>query len=103
MYKRQPHFEPGADIHAKVVVLGEGSRGSLTKKLIQKYNLMEGRNPQVWAVGVKELWQMPSSTVTPGYVAHTMGFPLGHDIFGGAFIYGMQNDILDLGLSLIHI
>jgi len=96
--ERKPHFEPGADIHAKVVVLGEGTRGSLTKKLIQKFNLMEDRNPQVWAIGVKELWQMPSGTVTPGYVAHTMGFPLGHDIFGGAFIYGMQNDILDLGL-----
>ena len=96
--EKKPQYEPGADIHAKVVILGEGTRGNLTKKLIQRHNLMEGKNPQVWAVGVKELWQMPSGTVPPGFVAHSMGFPLGHDIFGGAFLYGMQNDIWDLGL-----
>ena len=68
------------------------------ESLINKYNLMEGKNPQVWAIGVKELWQMPKGTVIPGYVFHTMGFPLGHNIFGGAFLYGMQNDIWNLGI-----
>ena len=96
--EKKPQFEPGADIRAKVVILGEGTRGSLTKNLIDRNELMQGCNPQVWAVGVKELWQMPSGTVPPGYVAHTMGFPLGQAIFGGAFLYGMQNDIWDLGL-----
>ena len=96
--EKKTQFEPGADIHAKVVILGEGTRGSLTKKLINRHELMQERNPQVWAVGVKELWRMPAGTVPPGYVTHTMGFPLGHDIFGGAFLYGMQNDIWDLGL-----
>ena len=96
--EKKPQFEPGADIRAKVVILGEGTRGSLTKNLIDRHELMQGCNPQVWAVGVKELWQMPSGTVPPGYVAHTMGFPLGQAIFGGAFLYGMQNDIWDLGL-----
>ena len=95
---QKPQFEPGADIYAKIVVLGEGTRGSLTKKLIHKHNLMDGRNPQVWALGVKELWQMPAGTVQSGYVAHSMGFPLGHDIFGGSFLYGMKNDIWNLGL-----
>ena len=95
---QKPQFEPGADIHAKIVVLGEGTRGSLTKIFLQRHNLMDQRNPQVWAVGVKELWQMPAGSVQPGYVAHTMGFPLGHDVFGGAFLYGMKNDIWDLGL-----
>ena len=95
---QKPQFEPGADIHAKVVILGEGTRGSLTKKLIHEHGLMDDRNPQVWAVGVKELWQMPVGSVQPGYVAHTMGFPLGHEIFGGAFIYGMENDIWNVGL-----
>jgi electron-transferring-flavoprotein dehydrogenase len=66
--------------------------------LINKHDLMKDKNPQVWAVGVKELWQMPRGSVKAGYVAHTMGFPLGHDIFGGAFIYGMKNDVLDIGL-----
>jgi electron-transferring-flavoprotein dehydrogenase len=96
--EKKPQFEPGADIRAKVVILGEGTRGSLTKDLIARHELMQGCNPQVWAVGVKELWQMPSGTVPSGYVAHTMGFPLGQSIFGGAFLYGMQNDIWDLGL-----
>jgi electron-transferring-flavoprotein dehydrogenase len=96
--EKKPQFEPGADIRAKVVILGEGTRGNLTKNLIDRHELMQGCNPQVWAVGVKELWQMPSGTVPPGYVAHTMGFPLGQAIFGGAFLYGMQNDIWDLGL-----
>ena len=94
----KPNFDPGVDILAKVTVLGEGARGSLGKTLINKFDLMKDKNPQVWAIGVKELWQMPRDSVKPGYVAHTMGFPLGHDIFGGAFIYGMKNDILDIGL-----
>ena len=92
------NYDPGVDIHAKVTVLGEGSRGSLSKALINRHDLMKDKNPQVWAVGVKELWQMPKGSVKAGYVAHTMGFPLGHNIFGGAFIYGMKKDILDMGL-----
>jgi len=95
---QKPNFEPGVDIHAKVVILGEGTRGSLTKKLIKKYDLMKDKNPQVWAIGVKELWKMPKDTVPEGFVGHTMGFPLGHNIFGGGFLYGMKDDIWDLGL-----
>ena len=96
--EQKSQYEAGAEIHAKVVILGEGTRGSLTKKLIQRHDLMNGKNPQVWAIGVKELWKMPTGSVQPGYVAHTMGFPLGHNIFGGAFLYGMQDDVWDLGL-----
>ena len=95
---RKPNFEPGVDIHAKVTFLGEGSRGSLTKKLIKKFNLMDGKNPQNWAIGVKELWQLPEEKLPPGYVAHTLGQPLGHSLFGGGFMYSMKNNILDLGI-----
>jgi electron-transferring-flavoprotein dehydrogenase len=91
------NFEPGADIFAKVTVLGEGSRGSLTKKHVEKLGL-EGTNPQVYAVGVKEIWELPKGRVTPGFVMHTLGHPLPDDVFGGGFVYGMQNDLLDLGL-----
>ena len=94
----KPNYEAGGDIHAKVTVLGEGTHGNLTKALINKFNLGSGKNPQVWALGVKELWQMPPDTVPAGFVAHTMGFPLGHNIFGGGFIYGMKNDVWDLGI-----
>jgi electron-transferring-flavoprotein dehydrogenase len=92
------NFEPGVDIHAKVTVLGEGSRGSLTKKLTEKLKLDEGRNPQVYACGVKEVWELPKGRVKPGWVMHTLGYPLPNDTFGGSFVYGMQNDLLDLGL-----
>ncbi len=95
---KKTNFDQGVDIHSKVTVFGEGSRGNLTKSLIDKFSLMKNKNPQVWAIGVKELWQMPKDSVKPGFVAHTMGFPLGHHIFGGAFIYGMKNDILNIGL-----
>lgn len=95
---KKPNFEPGVDIHAKVTFLGEGSRGSLTKKLIKKFNLMDGKNPQNWAIGVKELWQLPEEKLPPGYVAHTLGQPLGHSLFGGGFMYSMKNNILDLGI-----
>ncbi|HHZ80164.1 MAG TPA: electron transfer flavoprotein-ubiquinone oxidoreductase [Candidatus Marinimicrobia bacterium] len=94
----KPNYEAGGDIRAKVTVLGEGTHGNLTKELITKCHLRSGKNPQVWALGVKELWQMPPDTVPAGYVAHTMGFPLGHDIFGGGFIYGMKNDIWNVGI-----
>ena len=94
----KPNYEVGGDIRAKVTVLGEGTHGNLTKELITKCHLRSGKNPQVWALGVKELWQMPPDTVPAGYVAHTMGFPLGHDIFGGGFIYGMKNDIWNVGI-----
>lgn len=92
------NFEPGADIFAKVTVLGEGSRGSLTKKLVQKLELDKDRNPQVYACGVKEIWELPKGRVKPGFVMHTLGYPLPNDVFGGGFVYGMQNDLLDLGL-----
>ena len=91
-------FEAGVDIHSKVTLLGEGTRGSLTKKLINKFNLMDGKNPQNWAVGVKELWQLPDKKLPDGYVAHTLGFPLGHSLFGGGWIYTMKNNILDIGM-----
>jgi len=92
------NFQPGADILAKVTVLGEGSRGSLAKKHISRLGLDEGRNPQVYAVGVKEIWELPKGRVTPGFVMHTLGYPLPNNIFGGSFVYGMQNDLLDIGL-----
>ena len=57
--EKKPNYEAGVDIKAKITIFGEGTRGSLTKSLISKFNLMENRNPQVWAIGVKELWKLP--------------------------------------------
>jgi len=93
----KPNFEPGIDIRAKVTVLGEGVRGSLTKKLVERFGLDEGRNPQVYAIGLKELWQMPEGRVPVGRVYHTMGWPLDRKLFGGGFVYGMREDVWDVG------
>ncbi|MCI0337952.1 MAG: electron transfer flavoprotein-ubiquinone oxidoreductase [Acidobacteria bacterium] len=96
--ERKENYAPGADIFARVTVIGEGSRGSLTKKLVEKLNLDHDRNPQVYAAGVKEIWELPSGRVKPGFIMHTLGYPLPNDTFGGGFVYGMKNDLLDVGL-----
>ena len=82
------NFEPGYDVKAKVVVLAEGPRGSLTKQLIQKFDLMKDRNPQTYGVGVKELWEVPAGRIEAGEVIYTMGYPLTTKEYGGAWIYG---------------
>ena len=95
---KKSNFEPGIDLQAKVTVFGEGSRGSLTKTLIKKFNLDEGKNPQNYVVGVKEVWELPEGRMNPGDVIHTMGYPLKNDTYGGGFIYGMKNNMVSLGL-----
>src|SRR6267142_3414208 len=70
------NFEPGYDLQAKVVILAEGTRGSLTKQLIQKFDLMKDRNPQTYGQGIKELWEVPPGRITAGQVIYTMGYPL---------------------------
>jgi len=92
------NFEPGIDILAKITILGEGARGSLAKPLIPKLRLDADSAPQVYSLGIKELWQMPPGSVRPGQVIHTMGWPFKDDVFGGAFVYTMADDIVDVGL-----
>ncbi len=92
------NYEPGADILAKIVVLGEGPRGSLAKQAIARLGLADGREPQVYAAGVKELWQLPDDRFKAGSVIHTLGYPLPAETFGGGFIYGMGGNVLDIGM-----
>ena len=95
--KPKANFEPGVDLLAKVTVLGEGPRGSLTKQLSQRLNLNEGREPQVYSIGVKELWELPDDRYPAGRVTHTLGYPSDAHTYGGGWIYGLQNRILNLG------
>jgi electron-transferring-flavoprotein dehydrogenase len=92
------NYEPGVDIRAKMTILAEGPRGTLAKQLSGMFDLYAGRNPQVYSVGVKELWQLSDDRFAAGTVVHTMGHPLDMDTFGGAFIYGMKDRIVDIGL-----
>jgi electron-transferring-flavoprotein dehydrogenase len=95
--KPKANFEPGVDLRAKVTVLGEGPRGSLTKQLTQRLNLNEGREPQVYSLGIKELWELPDDRYPTGRVTHTLGFPSDAKTYGGGWVYGMQNRILNIG------
>jgi|CXWL01.1.fsa_nt_gi electron-transferring-flavoprotein dehydrogenase len=92
------NFEAGIDIRAQVTVLGEGPRGTLTKQLDATLGLSAGKNPQTYAIGVKEVWELPAGRIQPGDVTHTMGYPLGTSTFGGGFAYGMQGDLFIVGL-----
>jgi len=91
------NFEPGYDLNAKVVILAEGPRGSLTKRLIQKFHLDKDSNAQTYGVGIKELWEVPSGRIAPGEVIYTMGWPLTTHEYGGAWIYGSKDNIVSLG------
>ncbi|HEX4965480.1 MAG TPA: electron transfer flavoprotein-ubiquinone oxidoreductase [Thermoanaerobaculia bacterium] len=96
--EKKANYEPGVDVRAKVTVLGEGPRGTLVKQLDSELGLWEGKNPQIYALGLKEVWEVPHGRLEPGQVIHTLGFPLGFDTFGGGFVYGMQNDQAIVGL-----
>jgi electron-transferring-flavoprotein dehydrogenase len=95
---KKTNFEPGIDLHAKVTLFGEGSRGSLTKTLIKRFHLDEGKNPQGYVLGVKEIWEVPEGRMQPGEVIHTMGYPHKSHTYGGGFIYGMKNNQISIGL-----
>jgi electron-transferring-flavoprotein dehydrogenase len=95
--KQRANFEPGVDLLAKITVLGEGVRGSLTKKLVRRLGLDRGREPQVYSLGVKELWELPDDRYPAGRVTHTLGFPSDQWTYGGGWIYGMQNRVLNIG------
>ncbi|HZM85989.1 MAG TPA: electron transfer flavoprotein-ubiquinone oxidoreductase [Blastocatellia bacterium] len=98
--KQKPNFEPGVDIVAKVTVLGEGVRGSLAKQMINRLKLDRDSDPQVYSVGIKELWEVPDDRLAPGSVIHTMGWPLDSHTFGGSWVYGMRDRIIDIGLAV---
>src|SRR4029453_13713927 len=96
--EHKPTFEPGVDIHAKVTIFCDGARGNLTKMLNQRLALSKDREPEQYAVGLKELWELPAGRIAPGTVMHTLGYPLRHEEFGGAFIYALPENRLSLGL-----
>jgi len=91
------NFTPGYELRAKVTVLAEGPRGSLTKVLVADKKL-GGLNPQVYSIGVKELWEAPPGRIAPGWVAHTLGWPLPSSMYGGGWIYGLRDNRVSLGL-----
>ncbi len=95
--EKKSSFQPGVDIHAKVTIFCDGVRGNLTKSLIGTQGLTIGRQPQVFALGIKELWEIPKDRLAGGTVIHTLGYPLRTEEFGGAFIYAMPDGQVSIG------
>jgi electron-transferring-flavoprotein dehydrogenase len=89
---RGPNYMPGAEVRARLTVIAEGCRGSLAKVLIKRYKLDASADPQVYALGMKELWQLPPGRVTPGLVQHSVGWPLDPKTYGGSFVYHLNDD-----------
>src|ERR1700751_381738 len=97
--KPKANFTPGYELRAKVTVLAEGPRGSLTKQLVAKKKLANS-NPQIYGRGIKERWEVQPGKIKPGYVAHTLGWPLSTKMYGGGWIYGLSNNRVLLGLVI---
>src|SRR5256886_4257330 len=95
--EKKSTFEPGVDIRAKVTILTDGVRGNVTKSVVRQLGLDEGRGPQLYAIGIKELWEVPKDRIAAGSVIHTMGYPLKMHEFGGGFIYAMPDGVVSVG------
>ena len=90
-------FQLGMELLGKYTVFAEGARGSLGKQLIAKYKLDDGKDPQSWGLGIKELWEIDPSRHQPGLVMHTAGWPMESDTYGGAFLYHLEDNKVALG------
>ncbi len=90
-------FQIGMELHAKYTVFAEGARGHLGKQLIEKFNLMEGKDPASFALGIKELWEVPAELAKPGLVVHSAGWPMDMQTFGGGFLYHLEGNKVTLG------
>ncbi|HVV69447.1 MAG TPA: electron transfer flavoprotein-ubiquinone oxidoreductase [Gammaproteobacteria bacterium] len=90
-------YQPGIDLYAKQTVFAEGCRGSLTKTLLQRFNLTKNVQAQTYGIGVKELWEVAPNHHQPGKVMHTIGWPLDTKTYGGSFLYHLENHLVAVG------
>jgi electron-transferring-flavoprotein dehydrogenase len=91
------NFEPGYDLHAKITILAEGTRGNCAKSLIQRLGLEDPNHAQTYGLGIKELWEIPRGRVAKGEVIYTLGYPLTTHEYGGAWIYGISDTEISVG------
>ncbi len=92
-----PNFQPGVELRARVTLVAEGCRGSLAEDLIERFGLAEGRSPQTYGLGIKELWDIDPARHKPGLVTHSVGWPLSPDVYGGSFVYHAENAQVAIG------
>jgi electron-transferring-flavoprotein dehydrogenase len=95
--KPGPNYTPGPEVRARTTVVAEGARGSLAKQLIRRFGLDARSSPQSYGLGMKELWQLPEGRVQPGFIQHTLGWPLDSRTYGGSFIYHLDKNRVYVG------
>ena len=94
------NFQRGMELRARYTLFAEGCRGSLTKQLISRFHLREDHDPQTYAIGIKELWEVPAANHKPGLVEHTIGWPLDTGTYGGSFLYHFGNNLVSYGFVI---
>jgi electron-transferring-flavoprotein dehydrogenase len=92
------NFQPGVELHGKYTFFAEGARGHLGKQLLARFKLMEGRDPQTWGTGIKEVWEIDPAKHKQGLVIHTAGWPLDNSTYGGGWMYHFENNQVSIGL-----
>ncbi|HEX6860110.1 MAG TPA: electron transfer flavoprotein-ubiquinone oxidoreductase [Caulobacteraceae bacterium] len=100
--ERKPDYQPGLELHAKYTFIAEGVRGSLAKQLQARFDLCEGRDPQKFGIGLKEVWQVPDECFRPGLAQHTTGWPLDNKTGGGSFMYHFGDNYVAIGY-VVHL
>lgn len=95
--EKRPDFTPGVELHAKQTVFAEGCHGSLTKTLINKYNLRANSDPQTYGLGVKEIWEIDPAKHKEGLIVHTLGWPLDTKTYGGSWMYHLDENRISVG------
>ena len=94
------NFQRGMELRARYTLFAEGCRGSLSKQLIRRFNLRDGHDPQTYAIGIKELWEVPAANHRPGLVEHTIGWPLNGSTYGGSFLYHFGENLISYGFVI---
>lgn len=95
--EHKANYQPGMELRANQIIFAEGCRGSLTKTLMQRYQLNQNADPQTYGLGIKELWEIPSELHQAGKVSHSVGWPLDNKTYGGSFAYHFGDNLLSIG------
>lgn len=98
--ERTESFEPGMELHARQVVFAEGCHGSLTKTLIQKFDLRKDSDPQTYGLGIKEIWEIAPEKHEAGKITHTIGWPMDTKTYGGSWLYHMEDNMISIGFVI---
>ncbi len=100
--RHKDSYQPGMELHARYTLFGEGCRGSLSQELMSRFNLRDGVDPQVYGIGIKELWEVAPDRHQPGLVIHSQGWPLEPDTGGGSFLYHFGENLVSVGF-VVHL